>query len=55
MDANKLYEKFEQMRDEMGADALLTELYQAMTTDEAEANLKYIARNWDMEIFKNEN
>ena len=55
MDANKLYEKFEQMQDEMGSETLLAELYQAMTTDEAEANLRHIARNWDMGIFKDEN
>ena len=51
MDTNELYEKFELIRDEMGADTLLAELYSAMTTDEVEDNLRYIARMWDMDMF----
>lgn len=50
MDTNELYEKFQQIRDVLGAERLLDELYCAMAMDETEANLEYIAKNWDIEL-----
>ena len=40
MDPMKLYEKFEKMREELGTETLLNELYDAMTTDEAGSEFK---------------
>lgn len=40
----------EKLRMVLGAETLLDELEKALTTDELEDNLKYIAKNYDIEI-----
>lgn len=48
------YEKFEIMLDEMGAEALLDELVQAMGDRELGENMEFIARMNDVELDEDE-
>lgn len=51
MDVNELYEIFNKMRDEIGAEVLLEDLFQALSSDEIEENLRYIDRVRDLNLF----
>lgn len=44
----EVWSKVDRLREILGADLLVEELIRAMTTDEAEDNLNYIARNHDI-------
>ena len=51
MDISVLYDKYEQMKDLMGADALLEELVQGMSSEELEENLRWVDKNNDLDFF----
>lgn len=51
MNNNELYEKFEELKEIIGTDALLDELFQALSTDDAYENLEYIDRMNDTRVF----
>lgn len=42
------YDKYLELKDQLGEEKLLEELVQAMGTDELESNLDYIARMYDI-------
>jgi DNA-binding protein Fis len=46
----QVYDVFEMLKDHLGAEKLLDELYQAMSSDEAMANFEHIARMYDIDI-----
>lgn len=48
MPKKKLYEKYEQMKELMGAEMLLEEIIQGMSSDEMRDSLKFIARMHDL-------
>jgi len=41
---------FEKLRDELGAETLLDNLFQALTADEQRENLEYVARCFDVDL-----
>ena len=41
---------FEKLRDELGAETLLDNLFQALTDDEQRENLEYVARCFDVDL-----
>ena len=43
-------EKMEILRDILGAEELLDNLLQALSSQELEENAEFIARNWDIEL-----
>jgi len=43
-------EKMEKLRDMLGAEILLEELLRALSSQELEENVEYIARNNDIEL-----
>lgn len=45
---SELWEVFDEIKSQIGADELLDNLAQAMGTDELRENLEYIARMWDL-------
>jgi len=51
---DKAYEAFDKLREQMGDTALLEELMQAMSSNEAMANFDHIARMNDIELESNE-
>lgn len=51
MDIGKLWEKYEEMKEILGAEALLNALMQALNTNEIEENLKWISDNYDLDVF----
>lgn len=51
MDVNELYEIFSKMRDEIGAETLLEDLFQALSSKEIEENLRWIDRVRDLNLF----
>ena len=51
MDINELWEKYEQMKEIMGAESLLEELMQALSAKEIEENLEWISDQNDLGIF----
>ena len=51
MNKNELYTKLEEMSRVMTAEEIVEELFQAMSTDEAEANLRWIDQCHDLGIF----
>lgn len=50
MDANEVNDMFEKLLDIMGTDMLLSDMYSAMTTDQAQEILEHVARMNDIEI-----
>lgn len=52
MDKNELMEKMDKMVDLMGAEAVLEELARAMSSDELQANLKFIDRMNETGLFE---
>ena len=54
MNKDELYGVFTKMKTMLGADALLEELFQAMSSQEAQENLEYIDRMCDLGLFPEE-
>ena len=46
----KLWDAVDKIKDELGADKFVDELCQAMSDDELEENLKFIARNYEIKV-----
>lgn len=46
----KLWDAVDKIKDELGADKFVDELCQAMSDDELEKNLKFIARNYEIKV-----
>ncbi len=54
MNSGKLYVVFTEMKEMLGADALLEELFQAMSSQEARENLEHIDQMYDLGLFPEE-
>jgi len=54
MNKDELYGIFTEMKMMLGADALLEELFQAMSSKEAQENLEHIDQMWDLGLFSEE-
>lgn len=52
MGENKVWDIFEEMKEALGAEELLHQIAQALTTKELEDNLRYIDRMNDLGMFK---
>ena len=52
LSSDQIWKAFEQMKDAMGAESLLDELAQALSTDQLEENLRFIDRNNDLNIIR---
>lgn len=52
LSSDQVWKAFEQMKDVMGAESLLDELAQALSTDQLEENLRFIDRNNDLNIIR---
>ena len=52
LSSKQIWDAFEKMKDNMGADALLNELVQAMSIDDLEYNLKFIDKNNGLHIIR---
>lgn len=50
MDHIEVHHEYETLKEELGAEVFLEELYQAMNTDQAHACFEYIARINDIEL-----
>lgn len=50
MDHVQVHQEYETLKEQLGAEAFLEELYQAMTTDDAHVCFEYIARVNDIEL-----
>jgi hypothetical protein len=51
MNRSKLFEKIEEMKELLGAEALLNEICQGLSSDELYAALEYTSRMHDMGLF----
>lgn len=54
MNKDELYGVFTKMKTMLGADALLEELFQVMSSQEAQENLEHIDQMWDLGLFPEE-
>lgn len=54
MQKKELYDVMAEMKELMGAESLLEELFQAMSSDEAQENLEHIDRMHDLGLFPDE-
>ena len=54
MNRDELYDVFTEMKEMFGADALLEELFQAMSSQEAQENLEHIDQMHDLGLFPEE-
>jgi hypothetical protein len=54
MNKDELYGVFTKMKMMLGADTLLEELFQAMSSQEAQENLEYIDQMCDLGLFPEE-
>lgn len=45
-----MYEKWKRIEEELGADVMLEEVFQAMSSDEAEDMVDWIARHWSVDF-----
>lgn len=52
MNKKELYAKLEEMVEIVGAEYLLSELFEALSNDEIQENLEYIDRNNDLGVFE---
>ena len=52
MSQSKVWDILDEMKELLGADSLLDQLCQAMSTDDLEDNLRYIDRMNDLDLFK---
>lgn len=50
MDANEVHQEYETLKEQLGAEVFLEELYNAMSTDKAHDYFEYIARMNDIEL-----
>ena len=50
MDHVEVHQEYETLKEQLGAEAFLEELYQAMSTDDAHFYFEYIARMNDIEL-----
>lgn len=50
MDQVDVHQEYETLKELLGAEAFLEELYQSMTTDDAHVCFEYIARMNDIEL-----
>lgn len=50
MDQVDVHQEYETLKELLGAEAFLEELYQAMTTDQAHVLFEFIARMNDIEL-----
>lgn len=50
MDQVEVHKEYETLKEQLGAESFLEELYQAMTTDQAHVLFEFIARMNDIEL-----
>lgn len=50
MEQIEVHREYETLKDKLGAEAFLEELYQAMTTDDAHVLFEFIARMNDIDL-----
>lgn len=50
MDHIDVHQEYETLKEQLGAEAFLEELYQAMTTDQAHVLFEFVARMNDIEL-----
>lgn len=50
MDHVNVHQEYETLKDQLGAEDFLEELYQAMTTDQAHVLFEFVARMNDIEL-----
>ena len=51
MEHDEVWDIFEEMKEMLGAEELVNELAQALSTDELEENLRFIDKNHDLGLF----
>ena len=52
MEHDEVWDIFEEMKEMLGAEELVNELAQALSTDELEENLRLIDKNHDLGLFR---
>ena len=52
MEHDEVWDIFEEMKEMLGAEELVNELAQALSTDELEENLRFIDKNHDLGLFR---
>lgn len=52
MEHDEVWDIFEEMKEMLGAEELVNELAQALSTDELEENLRFIDKNHDLCLFR---
>ena len=52
MEHEDVWDIFEEMKELLGAEELVNELAQALSTDELEENLRFIDKNHDLGLFR---
>ena len=52
MEHEDVWDIFEEMKEILGAEELVNELAQALSTDELEENLRFIDKNHDLGLFR---
>lgn len=52
MEHDEVWDIFEEMKEMLGAEELVNELAQALSTDELEENLRFIDKNHDFGLFR---
>ncbi len=52
MEYDEVWDIFEEMKEMLGAEELVNELAQALSTDELEENLRFIDKNHDLGLFR---
>ena len=52
MEHEEVWDIFEEMKEMLGAEELVNELAQALSTDELEENLRFIDKNHDLGLFR---
>lgn len=52
MEYDEVWDIFEEMKEMLGAEELVNELAQALSTDELEENLRFIDKNNDLGLFR---
>ena len=52
MEYDEVLDIFEEMKEMLGAEELVNELAQALSTDELEENLRFIDKNHDLGLFR---
>lgn len=46
----KMYDKWKRIEEYLGADVMLEEVFKAMSSDEAEGMIDWIARQWSVDF-----